>query len=157
MATDAVVWRAVLRGSASGSRSDERALLNDINLHLVNFYAQLHRGPSITFPIENAGPLFYQHRARFNTLVAQGRGSPSEAAALFYYLNRTGYNGLCRFNSKGEFNVPFGRSVGDPVNQYCPCFIKTILAAIERWGIPRWNAPCMVWLWTRIRRYSAER
>ena len=27
---------------------------------------------------------------------------------LFYYLNRTGYNGLCRFNGKGEFNVPFG-------------------------------------------------
>jgi DNA adenine methylase len=28
---------------------------------------------------------------------------------LFYYLNRTGYNGLCRFNQSGEFNVPFGR------------------------------------------------
>jgi len=28
---------------------------------------------------------------------------------LFYYLNRTGYNGLCRFNQTGEFNVPFGR------------------------------------------------
>jgi DNA adenine methylase len=29
--------------------------------------------------------------------------------ALFYYLNRTGYNGLCRFNNQGGFNVPFGR------------------------------------------------
>ena len=38
-----------------------------------------------------------------------GRGRNKEAAELFYYLNRTGYNGLCRFNSKGEFNVPFGR------------------------------------------------
>ena len=28
---------------------------------------------------------------------------------IFYYLNRTGYNGLCRFNKKGYFNVPFGR------------------------------------------------
>ena len=28
---------------------------------------------------------------------------------MFYFLNRTGYNGLCRFNGKGEFNVPFGR------------------------------------------------
>ncbi len=38
-------------------------------------------------------------------LSAVGR---AEAAGLFYYLNRTGYNGLCRFNSKGGFNVPFG-------------------------------------------------
>lgn len=32
-----------------------------------------------------------------------------EAASLFYYLNRTGYNGLCRFNRGGRFNVRFGR------------------------------------------------
>lgn len=30
-------------------------------------------------------------------------------AVLFLYLNRHGYNGLCRYNNAGEFNVPFGR------------------------------------------------
>ena len=30
-------------------------------------------------------------------------------AQLFYYMNRTAYNGLCRFNSRGEFNAPFGQ------------------------------------------------
>ena len=28
---------------------------------------------------------------------------------MFLYLNRHAFNGLCRYNSKGEFNVPFGR------------------------------------------------
>src|SRR5690606_41281874 len=30
-------------------------------------------------------------------------------ALPIYYLNRTGYNGLCRFNRLGRYNVPFGR------------------------------------------------
>lgn len=29
-------------------------------------------------------------------------------AARFLYLNRHGYRGLCRYNAKGEFNVPYG-------------------------------------------------
>jgi DNA adenine methylase len=45
----------------------------------------------------------------FNRLIRAGKTESHEAAELFYYLNRTGYNGLCRFNQSGEFNVPFGR------------------------------------------------
>ena len=61
--------------------------------------------------MENKERAYYQARTRFNGLLAAGQGESSESAALFYYLNRTGYNGLCRFNSRGEFNVPFGRYV----------------------------------------------
>ena len=39
--------------------------------------------------------------ATFNALSKTGKGDTPEAAALFYYLNRTGYNGLCRFNRSG--------------------------------------------------------
>lgn len=86
-----------------------RALLNDVNPHPVNFYRHLQRGLVMRIPMRNERELYYRHRADFNRLVT-GRWSGSrKAAELFYYLNRTGYNGLCRFNRSGEFNVPFGR------------------------------------------------
>jgi DNA adenine methylase len=85
------------------------ALLNDVNEHVSNFYQWLKRGLKIELEMRNDSELFYVHRERFNRLVAAGAGDTADAAALFYYLNRTGYNGLCRFNRKGEFNVPFGR------------------------------------------------
>jgi DNA adenine methylase len=86
-----------------------RAWLTDINPHVVNFYEWLKRGLTIDLEMRNDAALYYAHRGRFNELIARGKADSREAAALFYYLNRTGYNGLCRFNSRGEFNVPFGR------------------------------------------------
>ena len=88
----------------------QRALLNDVNPHPVNFYRHLQEGLTIRLAMRNEGDLYYQHRSDFNRLASTRRGSSSRRAAeLFYYLNRTGFNGLCRFNRKGEFNVPFGR------------------------------------------------
>ena len=88
----------------------EKALLNDINAPLMNFYAWLKKGLSnARLDMRNETDTYYAHRERFNALLMSGRGRNKQAAELFYYLNRTGYNGLCRFNSKGEFNVPFGR------------------------------------------------
>jgi DNA adenine methylase len=87
----------------------QKALLNDTNEHLVNFYRWLQAGLTIDIPLENSENMFYRHRSRFNALVATERADTEEAAALFYYLNRTGFNGLCRFNASGEFNVPFGK------------------------------------------------
>ena len=86
-----------------------RALVNDINPHTVNFYRQLQLGLTIREPMRNDEALYYEHRETFNELVAKRRTGTARAASLFYYLNRTGYNGLCRFNSRGRFNVPFGR------------------------------------------------
>jgi DNA adenine methylase len=86
-----------------------RALLNDRNPHLINFYRWLKRGLVVRLPMENSRDGFESHRRRFNGLIEAKRTRTREAASLFYYLNRTGYNGLCRFNRKGTFNVPFGR------------------------------------------------
>jgi DNA adenine methylase len=84
------------------------ALVNDINPHLINFYKWLKRGLIIDFDMANQSRYYYTARDRFNELLTSGLAESREAASLFYYLNRTGYNGLCRFNSKGTFNVPFG-------------------------------------------------
>jgi DNA adenine methylase len=86
-----------------------RALLHDSNVHLINFYRWLQRGLVVQIEMANDSERYYQARARFNELVSHGGGESAEAASLFYYLNRTGYNGLCRFNRRGAFNVPFGR------------------------------------------------
>lgn len=86
----------------------ERALLNDINPHLINFYRHLQKGLRLRIEMRYDEKLFYQHRERFNKLIQNGGAKSSEAAELFYYLNRTCFNGLCRFNKSGGFNVPFG-------------------------------------------------
>ncbi len=86
-----------------------KALLNDANPHLVNFWFQLRQGLITNLDMRNDTELFYQHRTRFNELIREEKAQTPEGAALFYYLNRTGFNGLCRFNSSGFFNVPFGR------------------------------------------------
>lgn len=87
----------------------EKALLNDINPHLINFYRWVKEGLVITIEMANDQELYYRHRDRFNELIASGQSDSKEAAELLYYLNRTCYNGLYRVNSDGLFNVPFGK------------------------------------------------
>ena len=103
-----------------------RALLNDINPHLINFYRHLQKGLKLQLEMRNDERLFYKHRERFNELIQNGGARSSEAAELFYYLNRTCFNGLCRFNKTGEFNVPFGTykkiNYASDLSQYAQAF-----------------------------------
>lgn len=54
----------------------------------------------------NSADFYYLKREEFNRTT-----DIFQRAVLFVYLNRFGYNGLCRYNSKGLFNVPFGAYV----------------------------------------------
>jgi DNA adenine methylase len=85
------------------------ALLNDNNLHLINFYQHMQAGLVIEMPMDNDRDQYYHYREQFNALIAQQSAQSAAAAMYFYYLNRTGFNGLCRFNRSGYFNVPFGK------------------------------------------------
>jgi DNA adenine methylase len=83
--------------------------INDINPRLINFYKVVRDDPeelieqALQYRYEKDA--FYQLRNHYNKEML----SPIEDAALTLYLNKTAFNGLYRVNSKGEFNVPFGR------------------------------------------------
>ncbi len=111
----------------------EDALLGDVNPHVISFYRWLQRGLRVRFPMENGMRSYYRMRERFNELVCFGKARSAEAAGLFYYLNRTGYNGLCRFNKRGLFNVPFGK--------YTSISYKTSFLAY-RALLSRWSFMC---------------
>ena len=86
----------------------KRALLNDINPHLMQFHRFCQQGKRIPVQFVNERESYLQMRALFNGLTAIN--SDSEAVAwIFYYLNRNGFNGLCRYSKSGNFNTPFGR------------------------------------------------
>lgn len=90
----------------------KNALLNDGNVHLVNFYHQVQQGLHLKKAFKNESVFYYQIRDKFNQLIIKKKHLTPEAAGFFYFLMRTGFNGLCRFNHSGLFNVPFGRHTG---------------------------------------------
>lgn len=110
-----------------------RALLNDANSHLIAFYRWLQRGLDVRstgIAFANDPGIYARNRMRFNELIRDGQADGAEAAVLFYYLNRTGYNGLCRFNARGFFNVPFGRYTRPPYREHFDEY-RRILADFE--------------------------
>lgn len=88
-------------------RCPERAVLSDTNERLIRTY----RG--VKNEVEDVIRLLakFPHKKEFFLKKRQepiDRRSDAEVAAWFIYLNKTGYNGLYRVNSKNLFNVPFG-------------------------------------------------
>ena len=62
----------------------ERAQLNDINPHLINFYKQLKKGFISNLRQENRSTVFYSHRQEFNRLLKEGEEKTPKAAMLFF-------------------------------------------------------------------------
>ncbi len=54
---------------------------------------------------DNNETLYYQIREMFNDLTEKEYSD----ALLYFFINKTAYSGMIRYNSKGEFNVPYGR------------------------------------------------
>ncbi|AEA96659.1 MULTISPECIES: Dam family site-specific DNA-(adenine-N6)-methyltransferase [Alteromonas] len=99
-------------GSVFLNTQYKRYLLNDINPDLINLYNFLKAQPdalindarSFFDGKRNEEKMYYALREEFNATEDE-----YYRAILFLYLNRHGYNGLCRYSLQGRFNVPFGR------------------------------------------------
>lgn len=91
----------------------KKALLSDINPHLIHFYARLQskeitplgiqqflyrEGEKLRTAEENGAAYYKEVRNRFNT----GFDSLD-----FLFLSRAGFNGMIRFNKDGKWNIPF--------------------------------------------------
>jgi DNA adenine methylase len=91
----------------------EQYILNDVNKDLVSIYQNLMNPNDDSFiqyceelftPENNTREAYLELRKHFNQAT-----DTTERARLFIYLNRHCFNGLSRYNSKGGFNVPFGK------------------------------------------------
>lgn len=100
----------------------EEYIINDINSKLINLYIVIRDNPQdlikeiqelktkyLNAEYEEREKLFYEIRDNFNNPDCIG----IKLAAYFVFLNKTCFNGLYRENSKGDFNVPFGK-YGNP-------------------------------------------
>lgn len=101
------------------------AVINDINSDLTTCYQTVRDMPEQLIlslcDIESAylglqsedarKEFFLTARERYN----QKNLDPIENTTLFFFLNRTCFNGLYRVNKKGLFNVPFGKYVNPTI------------------------------------------
>jgi DNA adenine methylase Dam len=91
----------------------ESYVINDINTDLVLIYKALQTSgeefiaacEELFIPENNTPERYNELREEFNSTDVKD----IRKGALFIYLNRHGFNGLCRYNKSGGFNVPFGK------------------------------------------------
>lgn len=111
----------------------QKAIINDINSKLVAFYKGVkYNFDNLKKELEEIGRIYKTNRKKFEelkqkspeqrvkddneTLYYQIRDMFNDLtdkkysdALLYFFINKTAYSGMIRYNSKGEFNVPYGR------------------------------------------------
>lgn len=110
----------------------EQAIINDTNVRLMTFYQQLRDNyPQVRAQLDELQGIYEANQAEFNhqKALTPERRVPNANEDLYYrmraqfnhpdgdyldsvlyfFINKTAYSGMIRYNSKGEYNVPFGR------------------------------------------------
>lgn len=114
----------------------KRAIINDINPHLVNTYKTIKNYPNeLVLALENLQKDFHsieneiekkEYYNQIRDLYNKKAEEDISQAAMFIFLNKTCFNGLYRVNRKGEYNVPMGR-----YNKPLICDRQNILAVSD--------------------------
>lgn len=111
----------------------KKAVINDINEKLISFYNGVQSDyPNLRKELDEVSKEYEQNRTDFEELKSKNPNKRVEDknedlyysirdmyngltqkkysdALLYYFINKTAYSGMIRYNSKGEFNVPYGR------------------------------------------------
>lgn len=87
----------------------KKCVINDLNSEAIIFLRLIKEGKGIEIfnrlkEYENIEAFYYKMRDNVG-------GSDLDIASRFYYLRKTCFRGLARYNKSGMFNVPFGHYV----------------------------------------------
>lgn len=111
-----------------------KAILADTNPHIINFYKGV-QNKTITPPLmkqylEQEGELLskadnngYEHYLKVRSRFNSGEFSPYD----FIFLSRAGFNGMMRFGSKGNWNIPFCKKP----NRFSQAYITKIVNQVN--------------------------
>jgi len=95
----------------------KKAVISDVHTELMDFYKSIKEGHkeeiySFMLKHENEEETYYKVRDDFQScsLDEQAVGNETlQNAVRFYYLRKTCFRGMLRYNKQGKFNIPFGR------------------------------------------------
>ncbi|MCR5520623.1 MAG: DNA adenine methylase [Lachnospiraceae bacterium] len=130
-----------------------KAVINDVNADVINFYQEVqtkyskmrqqldalqvlyetnqtaYKELKSLHPekrVENCNEvLYYRIRDMFNGKIDKEYLD----AVIYFFINKTAYSGMIRYNSKGEYNVPFGRYTSFNTNLITPEHSKLLKGA----------------------------
>lgn len=94
-------------GAVYFNLNPEKAVINDVHKELTDFYQSIKNGHS-----DDIYEFMRKHPNEEETYYkvrAYDHSDPLDNAKRFYYLRKTCFRGMLRYNRKGEFNIPYGR------------------------------------------------
>ena len=111
----------------------QNAIINDVNTKLYSFYKQMQEEyPSVRKQLDELQMVYEQNQKEYEELKKKHPEERVEnknealyykirdmfnhkieseylEAVVYFFINKTAYSGMIRYNAKGEYNVPFGR------------------------------------------------